>query len=92
LRVLGHGHWRGRGGGVERGAVLGAQKLQGPRRQDPASVWKPHTTPASQHRELPSVLDGHAQRQTTRNYYMIENPHAPPTNLKKKTKIYSRNS
>lgn len=62
LCIPGHGHGRGRRGGVERGAVFGTQELQGPRGQDPASVRKPHATTASQHRQLPSILDGHAQR------------------------------
>lgn len=62
LRVPGHGHGRRRGGSVERGAVLRAQKLQGPRGQDPASVREPHAAPAPQHRQVPPVLDGHAQR------------------------------
>lgn len=61
LRPPRHGHGGGGGGGVERGSVLGAQELQGAGGQDPAGVRQPHPARAPQHRQVPSLLDGHAQ-------------------------------
>lgn len=62
-RVPRHGHGGGRGGGVERGAVLGAQELQGAGGEDPARLREPHTTRTSEHHQVPPVLVRHSQRQ-----------------------------
>lgn len=62
-RVPRHGHGGRRGGGVERGAVLGAQELQGAGGEDPARLREPHAARASEHHQVPPVLVGHSQRQ-----------------------------
>lgn len=62
-RVPRHGHGGGRGGGVERGAVLGAQELQGAGGEDPARLREPHAARTSEHHQVPPVLVRHSQRQ-----------------------------
>jgi len=63
LRVLGDGHGGRRRGGVEWGAVLREEELQGTRGEDSAGVRKPDPAGTSEHRQVPSLLDGHTQRQ-----------------------------
>lgn len=62
-RVPRHGHGGGCGGGVERGAVLGAQELQGAGGEDPARLREPHAARTSEHHQVPPVLVRHSQRQ-----------------------------
>lgn len=69
LRLPGHGHGGGRGGRLERGAVLGAKELQGAGGEDPAGVREPDAAGAPQHSQVPSLLDGHAQRQAKSHLY-----------------------